>query len=109
MRFSIFQDSALGGRASNQDRMGYCFTRESLLMVVADGMGGHLRGEVAAQITMQTAGAVFQQMAKPVLGDPIGFLDHALRQGSRVHWDGMAIMLPPVISARGLREFTPMT
>ncbi len=83
MGFSIFQDSALGGHTSNQDRMGYCFTRESLLMVVADGMGGHLRGEVAAQITMQTAGAVFQQMAKPVLGDPIGFLDHALRQAHR--------------------------
>ena len=83
MRISIFQDSALGGRTSNQDRMGYCFTRESLMMVLADGMGGHLRGEVAAQITMQAAGAVFQQLARPSLSDPIGFLDHALRQAHR--------------------------
>ncbi len=36
--------------------MGYLFTRDSLLMVVADGMGGHARGEVAAQLTMQTLG-----------------------------------------------------
>ena len=38
MRFSIYQDSLIGERQVNQDRMGYCFTRESLLMLVADGM-----------------------------------------------------------------------
>ena len=38
MRFAIYQDSHIGGRASNQDRMGYCFTREALLMLLADGM-----------------------------------------------------------------------
>ena len=69
MRFSIFQDSALGARTVNQDRMGYCFTRASLLMVLADGMGGHLRGEVAAQIAMQTVASVFQQSARPKLVD----------------------------------------
>ncbi len=83
MRFSIFQDSAIGARASNQDRMGYCFSRESLLMVVADGMGGHLRGEIAAQLTMQTAASLFQQVAQPKLPDPAAFLDQALRAGHR--------------------------
>ncbi|MGE0310626.1 MAG: PP2C family serine/threonine-protein phosphatase [Lautropia sp.] len=83
MRFSIFQDSAIGARASNQDRMGYCFSRESLLMVVADGMGGHLRGEIAAQLTMQTAASLFQQAAQPRLADPAAFLDQALRAGHR--------------------------
>lgn len=83
MRFSIFQDTALGARQINQDRMGYCFSRDSLLMLVADGMGGHLRGEVAAQLAMQTAGAVFQRMARPALADPIEFLDHALRSAHR--------------------------
>jgi len=83
MRFAIFQDSAVGGREVNQDRMGYCFTRDSLLMLVADGLGGHLRGEVAAQIAMQTTGAAFQQLARPRLADPVAFLDHALRQAHR--------------------------
>jgi len=78
MRFSIYQDTHVGGREVNQDRMGYCFTRESLLMLVADGMGGHLRGEVAAQIAMQTAGAAFQRQARPLLADPIAFLDQSL-------------------------------
>lgn len=83
MRFSIFQDSEIGTRTSNQDRMGYCFSRESLLMIVADGMGGHLRGEVAAQLSMQTAAAMFQQAALPRLADPAEFLDQALRAGHR--------------------------
>lgn len=83
MRFSIFQDTALGARQVNQDRMGYCFSRECLMMVLADGMGGHQRGEVAAQIAMQTAAAVFQRMAQPALPDPVGFLDHALRSAHR--------------------------
>lgn len=83
MRFTIFQDSALGGRTVNQDRMGYCFTRDCLLMLVADGMGGHLRGEIAAQIAMQTAGSAFQRQARPALADPITFLDQALRAAHR--------------------------
>jgi protein phosphatase len=83
MRFSIFQDSAQGGRQVNQDRMGYCFTRDALMMLVADGMGGHLRGEVAAQIAMQTAAAAFQRSARPTLPDPMHFLDQALRHAHR--------------------------
>ena len=83
MRFSIFQDTAIGARSVNQDRMGYCFTRESLLMVVADGMGGHARGEVAAQLTLQACGAAFQRDAKPRIDDPVAFLDAALRASHR--------------------------
>jgi serine/threonine protein phosphatase PrpC len=78
MRFTIFQDTAIGARTENQDRMGYCFSRETLLMLVADGMGGHLRGEVAAQITLQTCAAVFQRQARQRLTDPEGFLNAAL-------------------------------
>ncbi|MCP5264901.1 MAG: serine/threonine-protein phosphatase [Burkholderiaceae bacterium] len=83
MRFSIYQDTKIGGRTVNQDRMGYCFTSDSLLMLVADGMGGHVRGEVAAQITLQTAASVFQQVARPALPDPAAFLDEALRRSHR--------------------------
>ena len=46
MKFSVFQVSRRGGRSRNEDRMGYCYTRESSLFVLADGMGGHPEGEV---------------------------------------------------------------
>lgn len=78
MKFSVFQISRRGGREKNEDRMGYCYTRESGLFVLADGMGGHPEGEVAAQIAMQTVAAMFQRQAKPVLGDVQEFLSSAL-------------------------------
>ena len=78
MRFSIYQESKKGARKSNQDRMGYCFTREALLMIVADGMGGHLQGDMAAQIAVQTIGALFQQQATPMLKSPQRFLESSL-------------------------------
>lgn len=83
MRFSIFQDTDVGGRSINQDRMGYCFSRESLLMVLADGMGGHLRGEIAAQIAMQTVASMFQQQALPRLRDPVAFIEQSFHASHR--------------------------
>ena len=78
MRFSIYQESKKGGRKSNQDRMGYCFTRDALLMIVADGMGGHLQGDMAAQIAVQTVGSLFQQQATPILKSPQRFLESSI-------------------------------
>jgi PPM family protein phosphatase len=74
MRFAIFQESRTGKRKYNQDRIAHCYSRDALLMVVADGMGGHLRGEVAAQIAVQYLSESFQKMALPKLRDPTLFL-----------------------------------
>ena len=65
MKFSVFQVSRKGGRDKNEDRMGYCYTRESGLFVLADGMGGHPEGEVAAQLALQTIAALYQREARP--------------------------------------------
>ena len=78
MKFSVFQVSRKGGRAKNEDRMGYCYTRESGLFVLADGMGGHPEGEVAAQLALQTISALYQQEARPVIENTVDFLSRAL-------------------------------
>ncbi|MDR3065958.1 MULTISPECIES: PP2C family protein-serine/threonine phosphatase [Comamonas] len=78
MKFSVFQLSRRGGRALNEDRMGYCYTREAALFVLADGMGGHPDGEVAAQIALQVVSTLFQQKARPQLEEPAQFLEEAL-------------------------------
>ncbi|MBA4218608.1 MAG: PP2C family serine/threonine-protein phosphatase [Roseateles sp.] len=78
MRFNVFQVSRRGGRETNEDRMGYCYTREAGLFALADGMGGHPEGEVAAQIALQTLAALFQQDARPVLEDPLRFLQESI-------------------------------
>jgi protein phosphatase len=83
MRFSIYQESKKGGRKVNQDRMGYLYTRDSLLMLVCDGMGGHARGEVAAQLTLQTMASIYQRDAKPLLPDPARYLEEAVLASHR--------------------------
>lgn len=78
MKFSVFQLSRRGGRAVNEDRMGYCYTREAALFVLADGMGGHAEGEVAAQLALQSIAEQFQREAMPALADPQAFLQSAV-------------------------------
>ncbi|GLT22832.1 MULTISPECIES: PP2C family serine/threonine-protein phosphatase [Zoogloea] len=78
MRFTIFQESRIGKRRTNQDRVAYSYTRDALLMVLADGMGGHLYGEVAAQISVQFIAQSFQQEARPKVTDPVLFLSRVL-------------------------------
>ncbi|MES2484135.1 MAG: PP2C family serine/threonine-protein phosphatase [Pseudomonadota bacterium] len=78
MKFSVFQVSRKGGREKNEDRMGYCYTRESGLFVLADGMGGHPEGEVAAQLALQTISALYQKEARPVVKDITEFLSSSL-------------------------------
>jgi len=74
MKFSIFQESREGARKANQDRIGYCYSRDALLMVVADGLGGHAHGEVASQLAVRTLIRAFQREAKPRLTEPERFL-----------------------------------
>jgi PPM family protein phosphatase len=81
VQFSVYQISRKGGREKNEDRMGYCYTRDSGLFALADGMGGHPEGEVASQLALQTMAALFQRDAKPTLKDPLRFLHDAIIAG----------------------------
>lgn len=78
MKFSIFQDSRIGGRALNEDRLGYRYTSDALVMVVADGLGGHGHGEIAAEAAVRSIVATFDRQAQPRLADPAHFLADAL-------------------------------
>lgn len=78
MQFSIFEATHLGSREKNEDRMGYSYTREAGLFALADGMGGHPEGEVAAQIALETMSALFQREAQPRMADVPSFLGRGL-------------------------------
>ncbi|MEI2740174.1 MAG: protein kinase [Chitinophagaceae bacterium] len=83
MKFTIYQESRTGKRANNEDRLAYCYSREALLMVVADGMGGHYYGEVAAQIAVQTLTEAFPNESRPRLRDPFMFLQKGMLNAHR--------------------------
>lgn len=83
MKFSVFQISRKGGREKNEDRMGYCYTKASGLFLLADGMGGHPEGEVAAQIVLQTVSALYQKEATPEIDDVNTFFGMAIMAAHR--------------------------
>jgi serine/threonine protein phosphatase PrpC len=78
MKFSVFQDSHPGGRKRNEDSMGYCYTSDAALLVVADGMGGHPEGEVASYLTLKVLVDRFRAQATPRLSDVGLFLEESL-------------------------------
>jgi serine/threonine protein phosphatase PrpC len=82
VNFELFEASRKGARSDNQDRIGVARTPESLLLVVADGMGGHAHGELAAQIVVEYLAKEFQREAQPRLANPDLFL---FRAAGRAH------------------------
>ena len=80
MKFTIFQNSRQGPRQYNQDRLAYSYSKDALLLVLADGMGGHRHGEVAAQLAVKTLTDAFQRLAVPLLNSPAKFLTDHIQQ-----------------------------
>jgi protein phosphatase len=97
---TISSATDVGGRTENEDAIA---VRElepvdlgdgqdvtGLLLVVADGMGGHQRGEVASQIAVETIQEVF---ATDPAGDIVPLLKQAFRRANELihaNWQGQA-------------------
>lgn len=80
MKFTIFQNSRQGPRPYNQDRLAYSYSKDAMLLVIADGMGGHRHGEVAAQLAVTAMTDAFQRLAMPSLTSPAKFLIEHIQQ-----------------------------
>jgi len=74
MNFSIYQASHIGNRKYNQDRVAYAYNSDTLLLVLADGMGGHMHGELAASLAIETFVESFAKHVPPLITDPQLFL-----------------------------------
>jgi serine/threonine protein phosphatase PrpC len=66
MKYDICKASRLGNRKNNQDRMGVVETRHAILMVVADGLGGHSGGDLAAETVVNCAIRLFNSVTHPI-------------------------------------------
>lgn len=81
MDYTAGQANRLGNRANNQDRCLLLEHEGAVLLAVADGMGGHARGELAAQAFIDTLGRLF--LGSEGLEDPAAFLRDAFRAAHR--------------------------
>ena len=83
MKYEITQKTLQGNRKSNQDRCLVMEAPDAVLLALADGMGGHPRGEQAAQILMDISRKAFLTSRKPIANPRVflgGLLDMAHHQ-----------------------------
>ncbi|MES9940375.1 MAG: PP2C family serine/threonine-protein phosphatase [Candidatus Thiodiazotropha sp. 6PLUC2] len=66
MKYETAQCSLVGNRSMNQDRALVMEAPDAILLALADGMGGHPKGEMAAQILMDNARKAFLTSRKPI-------------------------------------------
>jgi PPM family protein phosphatase len=76
LRFETAEVSLLGDREENQDRAAVQAERDGLLLVVADGMGGHVGGSLAAEVAVDSLCRSFKSAAADA--DPEALLSEAL-------------------------------
>lgn len=74
MRYEIAQHSRPGTRSQNQDRAAYVERDDAVLMVAADGLGGYVAGEMAAEIVVETLVNSFGKVRSGFIQDPAAFL-----------------------------------
>ncbi|MCR4346315.1 MAG: protein phosphatase 2C domain-containing protein [Sulfuricaulis sp.] len=74
MKYQITQYTLRGARPTNEDRVGYAERDNAVLLVVADGLGGHRGGEIAAEVLVETLLHSFQSLRQPVINRPSAFL-----------------------------------
>jgi protein phosphatase len=86
LRFETAEISLLGDREDNQDRFAVHTAAAGLLLVVADGMGGHAGGAAAASTAVASLVQSFEE-ADPEM-DPARFLAGAI---ARAHDDVVAL------------------
>ncbi len=78
MNYALAQEQRKGMRETNQDYAGHDATDKSLLMTVADGMGGYQGGELAAEIAVGSLLHSFGSEAQPEVAEPEAFLERAI-------------------------------
>jgi len=74
MKYEVAYHSERGARPMNEDRVAVAERDNAVLMVVADGLGGHRGGEIAAEILVQTVVRAFQTVRSAIITRPSAFL-----------------------------------
>jgi len=81
VNYSVSQQSHQGGRDYNEDRTAIFERDGSILMIVADGLGGHEGGELASQAFVDAMGDSFTKATEKQLSNADSFLTLSINYG----------------------------
>ncbi len=95
MDFDWGQSSLVGNRKNNQDRCGLSSAPSSVLVSLADGMGGHPKGEAAAQLVVDTCQQLLETSTTPIL-NPGSFLTRTLHKAHEKILEFGWSQIPPI-------------
>ncbi len=74
MKYQLAHQSLRGARPTNQDRVAHAERDNAMLMILADGLGGHRGGDMAAELLTQTALRAFRAVKHSRIDQPSVFL-----------------------------------
>lgn len=83
MKYQIADYSVRGSRRINQDCIGFAERGNSVLLVIADGLGGHAGGELASELLVQAVIHAYQSIKQPMISQPSAFLALAILHAHR--------------------------
>ncbi len=81
MDYSVSQQSHQGGRDYNEDRTAIFERNGTILLVVADGLGGHAGGDIASQAFIDAMGDSFTKATEKQLDNADSFLTLSINYG----------------------------
>jgi len=96
MQYDLAHYSLSGARPTNQDRVAVAERDRATLLVLADGLGGHEGGALAAETLIQVAVRLFQQVHQPQIHQPSTFLAFAILRAHRTIIEQGRAHVPPI-------------
>jgi serine/threonine protein phosphatase PrpC len=84
MKYTLGEHTLRGSRRINQDRIAYAERDNAVLMVLADGLGGHARGELASELLTQNVVQGFTSIRQPLIEQPSAFLALSILQAHKM-------------------------
>jgi serine/threonine protein phosphatase PrpC len=83
MKYQLGFHTLRGARPTNQDRIAYAERDNAVLMVLADGLGGHKGGDIAAEVLTNTVIRGYQNIKQPVISEPSVYLALSILQAHK--------------------------
>lgn len=84
MQYSVTQKSNQGGRDYNEDSTAVFEREDAILLVVADGLGGHAGGDLASQSFVDAMGDSFKKATPAQLGKAEQFLSLSINYAHHI-------------------------